>query len=96
MIRANAYQSLKSEGFIHCPSCRTPERGSLNSDGQRPSEQKQEIIEALKGRDQDFALSGLCFLRVHIFAGRCPALLNFKAFSLYSSELFVRSQMERG
>jgi len=62
----------------------------FNSDGQRPSEQKQKIIEALKGRDQDFALSGLCFLCAHIFIGRCPTLLNLKAFSLNLTAIVIQ------
>ena len=48
----------------------------FNSDGQRPSEQKQKIIEALKGRDQDFALSGTVF-NTYFLSSRIQYFFSF-------------------
>jgi len=52
------------------------------SAGQRPAKQDIPQNQALKGRNQYFALSGLTIRGVFQFVGRCPTLLICKAFSL--------------
>ena len=59
-----------------------PHRGAVIRIGQRPIKRSVEFAKPRRGDIVDAALSGLVFADALPSAGRCPALLIHKAFSL--------------